>query len=124
MYFLIKESPVNFPDPQKHGITISAEAKDLIKKLLDKNKKNRFGSKGDVKEILSHDFFKGLDINLLIQKKLEPPYKPQMVSGGEGDFDLRFFDQRLTSKEEIVESMVEDKHIKIIQKNKNMFEHF
>jgi serum/glucocorticoid-regulated kinase 2 len=37
MYFLIKESPVNFPDPQKHGIDVPPAAKDLIKKLLDKN---------------------------------------------------------------------------------------
>ena len=37
MYFLIKESPVNFPDPVKHGIDISSNAKDIIKKLLDKN---------------------------------------------------------------------------------------
>lgn len=31
MYFLIKESPVNFPDPIKHGIDVPPLAKDLIK---------------------------------------------------------------------------------------------
>ena len=126
MYFLIKESPVNFPDPHKHGITISPQAKDLIKRLLEKNKKNRFGGKGDVKEILSHPFFEGLDTSQLIQKKLDPPYKPNIVMGqsSEGNFDLTFFDQRLTSKEEFAESMVDEKHIKMIEKNKNMFEHF
>src|SRR5688572_18470646 len=34
MYFLIKESPVNFPDPQKHGIDVPPLAKDLIKYSL------------------------------------------------------------------------------------------
>ena len=48
MYFLIKEGQVNFPDPVKHGIEVSPVAKDLIKKLLDKNKKKRLGAQGDV----------------------------------------------------------------------------
>jgi serine/threonine protein kinase len=48
MYFLIKESPVNFPDPVKHGIDISPTARDLIKRLLDKNRKKRLGATGDL----------------------------------------------------------------------------
>ena len=48
MYFLIKESPVTFPDKIKHGIEVSPIARDLIKKLLDKNKKKRIGAQGDV----------------------------------------------------------------------------
>jgi serum/glucocorticoid-regulated kinase 2 len=62
MYFLIKESPVNFPDPIKHGIDVSPLAKDLIKKLLDKNMKKRLGSSGGVEEILSHPFFETLNM--------------------------------------------------------------
>lgn len=66
MYFLIKESPVNFPDPIKHGIDISPPARDLIKRLLDKNKKTRLGAKGDVNEILSHPFFNTIDIERVL----------------------------------------------------------
>lgn len=62
MYFLIKESPVNFPDPIKHGIEVSPNAKDLIKKLLEKNRKKRLGAHDDVREILAHPFFEGVDI--------------------------------------------------------------
>lgn len=62
MYFLIKESPVNFPDPVKHNIDVSPLAKDLIRKLLDKNRKKRLGGAGDVTEILSHPFFSSLNI--------------------------------------------------------------
>lgn len=76
MYFLIKESPVNFPDPIKHGIDISAPARDLIKRLLDKNKKTRLGAKGDVNEILSHPFFNNIDIEKVLNKQLLPPYQP------------------------------------------------
>lgn len=57
MYFLIKESPVNFPDPVKHGIDVSPNARDLIKKLLEKGRKRRLGANGDVSEILAHPFF-------------------------------------------------------------------
>lgn len=66
MYFLIKESQVNFPDPVKHGIEVSPVAKDLIKKLLEKNKKKRLGQTRDVAEILEHPFFKGLNMEALL----------------------------------------------------------
>jgi serum/glucocorticoid-regulated kinase 2 len=62
MYFLIKESPVNFPDPVRHGIEVSGDAKDLIRKLLEKNKRKRLGANGDVSEILAHPFFADLDL--------------------------------------------------------------
>ena len=68
MYFLIKESQVNFPDPAKHGIEVSKQAQDLIKKLLDKNRKKRLGQTGDVQEVLSHPFFAGLDQEALLKK--------------------------------------------------------
>jgi serum/glucocorticoid-regulated kinase 2 len=78
MYFLIKESPVNFPDPVRHGIEVSGDAKDLIKKLLDKNKKKRLGCNGDVSEILAHPFFADLDLEKLLRKEVEPPYVPKI----------------------------------------------
>lgn len=76
MYFLIRESPVNFPDPVRHRITVSTEAQDLICKLLDKNRKTRLGSNG-IKEILEHPWFIDLDMDRLIAKELESPYKPK-----------------------------------------------
>ena len=64
MYFLIRESPVSFPDPKRHRITVSPEAQDLICKLLDKNRENRLGANG-VDEILQHPWFADLDLNAL-----------------------------------------------------------
>lgn len=78
MYFLIKESPVNFPDPVRHGIEVSSNAKDLIRKLLDKSKKKRLGGNGDVSEILAHPFFSDLDLESLLRKEMEPPYVPKI----------------------------------------------
>lgn len=54
MYELIKTKPVFFPDAQKHGIAMSDDCKDFIKKCLDKNPHTRLGSNGGLDEILSH----------------------------------------------------------------------
>ena len=77
MYFLIRESPVSFPDPQRHRITVSPEAQDLITKLLNKDRTQRLGKNG-IDEILAHPWFADLDINALLQKQLEPPYVPKV----------------------------------------------
>lgn len=61
MYHFIKESKVNFPDPDRHKILISDNAKDLILRLLDKNKRTRLGANG-IEEILQHPWFKDIDI--------------------------------------------------------------
>jgi hypothetical protein len=33
MYFLISHAPIRYPDPNKHGINVSKEAKDIINKV-------------------------------------------------------------------------------------------
>ena len=49
------------------------EAKDLIKRLLDKSKDTRLGKNG-VSEIISHTWFKHIDFEKLVKKELIPPY--------------------------------------------------
>ena len=85
MYHFIKESKVNFPDPVRHKISVSAEAQDLIVKLLDKNKHTRLGA-GGLEEILSHPWFASINMADLTAKKLDPPYKPEIKE------DLAYFD--------------------------------
>jgi hypothetical protein len=43
MFFLIKEASIKYPDPVKHGISVSEEAQDLINKLLVKDMEQRLG---------------------------------------------------------------------------------
>jgi len=43
MFMNIETSPVRWPDKQKHGVSVSPEAKDLIMRLLDRNRKSRLG---------------------------------------------------------------------------------
>lgn len=68
MYKMIKEKDPRFPDMQKHGIGISEQAEDLIRLLLNKNPKERLGSKNDASEILEHPFFEDLDLDDLMEK--------------------------------------------------------
>jgi serum/glucocorticoid-regulated kinase 2 len=68
MYKMIKEKDPRFPDPQKHGIGISEQAEDLIRLLLNKDPKERLGSKNDANEILEHPFFEDLDLDDLMEK--------------------------------------------------------
>lgn len=86
MQYLITECPVTFPDKARLGFEVSPIARDLIKKLLEKDKTKRLGAAEDVKEVLAHPFFNGLDIEKLIRKEIEPPYKPVISD------DLKFFD--------------------------------
>jgi hypothetical protein len=88
MYHFIKESKVNFPDPERHKITVSETAMDLILKLLDKNKRTCQGC-NRVEEILGHPWFKDLDLEKLQKHELVPPYKPEL------SHDLAYFDQKL-----------------------------
>mmetsp|Transcript_25807 Transcript_25807/g.39668 ORF Transcript_25807/g.39668 Transcript_25807/m.39668 type:complete len:163 (-) Transcript_25807:28-516(-) len=101
MYILIQQAPLRWPDPVKHGITISEEAKDLISKLLEKDRKQRLGAKADVDEVLSHPFFKGLDLKALAQKKIKAEFMPTVDSTG-----LNNFDQDIT-REQPSESIVD-----------------
>jgi len=89
LFELIVLQEVRFPS------TTSPEAKDLLKGLLRKNPRERLGgSRADAKEVKSHVFFKSIDWNDLVQKKIPPPFKPQVTS----ETDLRYFDAVFTGQ--------------------------
>lgn len=78
MYELIKTKPVFFPDAEKHGIAMSEECKHFINGLLDKNPANRLGTKGGLKEIISHPFFADLDVQKMLEKAYTPEFVPKL----------------------------------------------
>jgi serum/glucocorticoid-regulated kinase 2 len=95
MYKRIQESNLKWPDPKRHGITISDEAKDLITKLLDKDRKSRLGQQGDVEEVLNHEFFKGkLDIEALMRKEIKAEFVPTVDSTGINNFDAEIINEK------------------------------
>lgn len=75
---LIRQGAIIFPHPQRHGIPMSEDLKDLITKLLDKDQKTRLGSNGDADELVNHAWFKGFDWDKLMKKEIDAPFKPDM----------------------------------------------
>jgi serine/threonine protein kinase len=51
---------------------MSAECKDFLSKILNKDPKERLGAKNGVQEILEHPWFKDLDPQKMENKKLKP----------------------------------------------------
>ena len=74
---------------------ISEEAKDLIINLLIFDPKSRLGSGVDGGEkIKNHKFFKGVNWKDVWDRKLEPPFVPNLKS----DQDLKYFDSSFTDE--------------------------
>lgn len=74
---------------------ISEAAKDLIINLLIFDPKSRLGSGVDGGEkIKNHNFFKGVNWKDVWDRKLEPPFVPNLKS----DQDLKYFDSSFTDE--------------------------
>lgn len=93
MYRMILTDQVVFPS------YVSEEAKDFISKLLDRNPETRLGaSEEDVEEIKRHPFFSSLNWNDVLNKKIEPEWKPDMKN----ETDTHLFDEEFTQEEAAV----------------------
>ena len=73
----------------------------------------------DIEEVMEHPFFKDLDLDKLIKKELEPPFKPKISS----ELDLSNFDQKIV-KLDVQESVVPEANQKLIQDKLAAFEKF
>ncbi|CAL8270162.1 ribosomal protein S6 kinase beta-2 isoform X1 [Gadus morhua] len=72
---------------------LTVDAKDLIKKLLKKSSAQRLGSSNmDCLDIQKHPFFRHISWDDLLNKRVEPPYRPQLKS----DEDVSQFDSIFT----------------------------
>ncbi|ORX49798.1 kinase-like protein [Hesseltinella vesiculosa] len=99
MYRKILQDELRFPDD------ITEDAKSLLRGLLTRDPVQRLGYNGST-EIKSHPFFASIDWKLLMQKKLQPPFKPSV----ENAFDTSNFDEEFTS-EAPLESVVDESQI-------------
>lgn len=74
MYRKILSDPLRFPDG------MGSEARDLLTQLLNRDPAKRLGVRG-AQDIRNHPFFsRHIDFKRLWQKKLQPPFKPSVVS--------------------------------------------
>ena len=71
----ILNNDVQFPN----DIKVSDSAKDLILKLLNKEYDKRLGFNNGFDEIKSHEFFKDINFDDLLNKKIKAPYKPNLM---------------------------------------------
>lgn len=77
MFYKIINTEPNFP------ATFSPEACTCIRGLLCVNEQDRLSS-GDV--IMKTDFFRSIDFELLDQRKIKPPFKPDV----DGELDTKY----------------------------------
>lgn len=74
---------------------LTNEARNLIKKLLKKNITERLGGgPEDAKPIRVHPFFRHIDWTVLVNRKVEPPFKPSVTS----ELDVSQFDTKFTKQ--------------------------
>uniref|UniRef100_A0A1L8DLW5 non-specific serine/threonine protein kinase n=1 Tax=Nyssomyia neivai TaxID=330878 RepID=A0A1L8DLW5_9DIPT len=89
LFALILMEEVRFPR------SISQEARSLLNGFLVKIPSQRLGGgPDDVKEIQAHPFFASINWTDLEQKKIPPPFKPQVTN----DTDTRYFDSEFTGE--------------------------
>uniref|UniRef100_A0AAR2L8B6 non-specific serine/threonine protein kinase n=1 Tax=Pygocentrus nattereri TaxID=42514 RepID=A0AAR2L8B6_PYGNA len=87
LFELILMEEIRFPR------SLSPDAKSLLAGLLKKDPKQRLGgSSDDAKEVMGHKFFVSITWQDVLQKKLIPPFKPQVTS----ETDTRYFDEEFT----------------------------
>uniref|UniRef100_A0A8C2QWT9 Serine/threonine-protein kinase Sgk3 n=1 Tax=Capra hircus TaxID=9925 RepID=A0A8C2QWT9_CAPHI len=88
MYDNILHKPLNL----RPGVSLTAWS--ILEELLEKDRQNRLGAKEDFLEIQNHPFFESLSWTDLVQKKIPPPFNPNVV----GPDDIRNFDAVFTEE--------------------------
>lgn len=71
---------------------------------------NRLGTKDGVREVLQHPWFDGIDIEKVLEKSIESPFKPKL---SKDVLDVSNFDAAFTQEEAIVSVINQAKMRKI-----------
>ena len=74
---------------------LTAEAKDLLKKLLRRHSQSRLGAgPDDDKAVRRHSFFKHINWDDLLNRRVEPPFRPPLKN----EEDVSLFDTKFTKQ--------------------------
>lgn len=112
LFQLIVCEDVRFPR------TISQEARDLLRGLLHKDPNTRLGGgPRDVKEVQNHPFYITINWKLLEEKKITPPFKPQVTS----ETDTRYFDREFTGESVQLTPPDQGEHLNSIDEESEYF---
>ena len=107
MYKKIVKEDVVF----KQNVSISDEGKDIILQLLQKDPANRLGSKNDSLDVMSHPWFKSIDMTKLLTRQLKAPFVPKTA----GDEWIQNFDSEFTNEKP------RDSHIEVTEEDLRSF---
>lgn len=88
--------------------------------LLQKDRKKRLGQKNDVDEILGHKFFKGIDFEALLHRKIKAEFIPKL---DDKEFSTVNFDNEITSQRPD-ETVFTEEQIAKIQNHEENFKDF
>ncbi|XP_055736598.1 RAC-beta serine/threonine-protein kinase [Salvelinus fontinalis] len=89
LFELILMEEIRFPK------NLAPEAKALLSGLLKKDPKQRLGGgQEDAKDVMTHMFFTTINWQDVVERKLLPPFKPQVTS----ETDTRYFDDEFTAQ--------------------------
>lgn len=92
MYTKILHDPIKFSS----NVAVSDQAKDFIRKLLERNVMDRLGSSATgPQDVLNHPFFASLDMNQVQQRTVKPEFIPPRQKN---DADARNFDEEFTNE--------------------------
>ncbi|XP_053320255.1 serine/threonine-protein kinase N1-like isoform X2 [Spea bombifrons] len=82
-------------DEVRYPRFLSAEAIAIMRRLLRRNPERRLGSgERDAEDVKKQPFFKELDFEALLSRRLPPPFKPMV----KGPHDISNFDPEFTSE--------------------------
>jgi len=74
---------------------LSPECQDLLAKLFEADPDKRLGGgPRDVEEIKEHNWFKGIDWQMIHDKSVRPPFKPKLQS----ELDTKYIDTMFTQQ--------------------------
>eukprot|EP00360_Condylostoma_magnum_P000718 CAMPEP_0168314368 /NCGR_PEP_ID=MMETSP0210-20121227/7325_1 /TAXON_ID=40633 /ORGANISM="Condylostoma magnum, Strain COL2" /LENGTH=246 /DNA_ID=CAMNT_0008280763 /DNA_START=796 /DNA_END=1533 /DNA_ORIENTATION=- len=71
LFWNIQYAPLKFP------YELSVDARDLLKKLLNRNPSERLGYNRDAEEIKEHDYFRDIDWRSVMRRELRLPFPPR-----------------------------------------------
>ena len=119
LYDMILNNEIIFPKKNN----ISAQAKDLIEKLLIKEKNERLGFEGGFEVIKKHYFFKGIDFDNLEKKLLKSPFQPKIQDEINDKIKTDFSSLNQNYKD-FYQEYINQNRMEFLNKNQNKFSEF
>ncbi|RKP16890.1 molecular mechanism For the regulation of protein kinase B Akt By hydrophobic motif phosphorylation [Rozella allomycis CSF55] len=97
LYEKILREPIHYPNH------LNTQTKSIIEQFLVREPQYRLGCGSDAScAIRRHEFFHGVDFNMVFKKLVRPPFVPDLRN----DIDTRYFDQAFTDQAPVITESV------------------